>query len=265
MSDDTYPDFEQYDFAHDGISRTVFKQGSGPAVIVMHEVPGLYPEVADFGRVVAKQGFTVYMPSLVGTPGRKFTLPYNLQTMAKICVRREFTTFATGRNSEITTWLRGLARAAHEECGGPGVGAVGMCLTGGFALAMMVDDTLLAPVLSQPSLPFAVTGKQKRDLGIDEATLARVKQRAAEDDVCVMGLRFTGDPLVPAQRFNRLADELGDRFIAVEIDSSRGNPHGVRRTAHSVLVYDYVDRPEHPTYEARQQVLAFFRDRLLPP
>jgi len=257
-----YPDFERYEFEHDGTTRTVFKSGAGPAVIVMHEVPGLYPEVAEFGRRVASEGFTVYMPSLVGTPGREFSLRYNMKTFAQICIRKEFTIFATGRNSAITDWLRALARVAHEACGGPGVGAVGMCLTGGFALAMMGDDAVLAPVLSQPSLPFAVTGKQKRDLGIDDATLERVKQRAEEDDVCVLGLRFTADRLVPSQRFRRLEQELGDNFIAVEIDSSKGNRHGISPIAHSVLVYDFVDAPGHPTYEAREQVLTFFRERL---
>ncbi|MBI4956485.1 MAG: dienelactone hydrolase family protein [Myxococcales bacterium] len=228
----------------------------------MHEAPGLYPGVADFGRKVVAAGLTAYLPSLIGTPGRPMTVPYALGTVARACVAREFAVFSTRRNSPITEWLRALGRHAHAECGGPGVGAVGMCLTGGFALALMADDTLLAPVLSQPSLPFALTAAHKRDLGIDDATLARVKERAAEG-VCVLGLRFTHDRLVPAERFARLREELGAAFEAIEIDSSPGNPHGLPRRAHSVLVYDLVDRPGHPTQVALERVLAFFRARLL--
>jgi len=262
MTYDCYPDFDQFEFDSNGLSRTVFKAGTGPAVVVMHEAPGLYPGVAEFGRKVVAAGFTVYMPSLIGTPGRELTVPYSIETLGRACVAREFTMFATRTNSAITEWLRALARHAHEACGGPGVGAVGMCLTGGFALAMMVDDCMRAPVLSQPSLPIALGAARKRDLGIDDTTLARVKERAA-DGVCVLGLRFTADRLVPSERFQRLRDELGDSFIAVEIDSSPGNAHGISRIAHSVLVYDLVDRPGHPTREALEQVLRFFRERLL--
>jgi len=244
-------------------ARTVYCTGSGPAVIVMHEAPGLYPAVVEFGHLVAAEGFRVYMPSLIGTPFRPMSVGYSLQTIARACVSREFTTWATHKTSPITEWLRALARLAHAECGGSGVGAIGMCLTGGFALAMMLDDVVTAPVLSQPSLPFAVTAGQKRDLGIDDATLVRIRQRvAAEPDLCVLGLRFTGDPMVPAERFQRLREELGERFIAVEIDSSFGNPHGIPRTAHSVLTFHRVDHPGHPTTEALDRVLGFFRERL---
>lgn len=257
-----YPDFAEEPRTFLGETRTVYRKGHGPAVIVMHEIPGLYPAVVDFARRVVDGGFTVFMPSLVGTPGRGFSALYSLQSMARACVAREFTTWATRQVSPIIAWLRELARVAHDECGGPGVGAVGMCLTGGFALAMMVDDRMLAPVLSQPSLPFPMTAAHRRDLGVDDAALVRIKQRAAAG-ACVLGLRFTHDPLVPAARFQRLRDELGDGFLAVEIDSSPGNPHGLPRTAHSVLTRHLVDEPGHPTHAARERVLAFFRERLL--
>lgn len=257
-----YPDFDRRELTLDGETRTVFVKGEGPAVVVMHEAPGLYPGVAHFGRRVVDQGFTVYMPSLVGTPGRPMGPGYSLSTLGRACVMREFTVFATRKNSPVTDWLRGLARAAHGECGGPGVGAVGMCLTGGFALAMMADPHMLAPVLSQPSLPFAVTPSRKRDLGIDDDTLTRVKERAAEG-ACVLGLRFTHDRLVPAERFERLREELGDAFLAVEIDSGPHNPHRIPRTAHSVLVHHLVDEPGHPTREALDRVLGFLREQLI--
>jgi dienelactone hydrolase len=257
----TYPDLERREITLRGVTRSVFCTGTGPAVIVMHEVPGLYPGVAEFGRLVAARGMRVYMPSLLGEPGRPIGRRYAAESMARACVSREFAIWATARTSPITDWLRDLARLAHRECGGVGVGAVGMCLTGGFALAMMVDDVIQAPVLSQPSLPFGVLPAQRRDLGIDESALVRIRARAAAG-ACVMGLRFTHDLLVPPERFQRLRDELGDRFIAVEIDSGPGNPYGISRIAHSVLVHDRVDRPGHPTQIALERVLGFFQERL---
>ena len=262
MPDDPLVGFDVFEHAHDGITRQVFRGGTGPAVIVIHEVPGLHPEVIAFGRRVVDAGFTVFMPSLFGTPGKPFGWGYTMRTFPQVCVAREFVTMATNRTSPITTWLRALAAEAHAECGGPGVGAVGMCFTGGFALGMMVDDRMLAPVLSQPSLPFPVGRGRKASVGISDADLAVVKDRAAKG-ACVLGLRFTADPAVPPARFDTLRRELGDAFIAVQIDSSRSNPHGIGKRAHSVLTLDLVDEPGHPTRDALEQVLAFFRERLL--
>ncbi len=254
-------DFDRFDATYDGTTRTVFRMGRGPAVVVMHEIPNLHPGVLAFGRRVADAGFTVYLPSLFGEPGAPVTVRTNTRSMLRACISAEFATWATHRTSPATRWLRALARDAHAACGGPGVGALGMCLTGGFALAMMVDEVVIAPVLSQPSVPFPVTRAMRRDLGISTDDLAAIKRRT---DVCVMGLRFTGDALVPAARFDRLRAELGDRFIAIEIDSSRGNPHGIPRLAHSVLAHDYDDTPGHPTRVALDRVLAFFAERLRP-
>jgi dienelactone hydrolase len=136
-----------------------------------------------------------------------------------------------------------------------------MCFTGGFALAMMVDDIMLAPVLSQPSLPFGISKKHKADIGISDADLAKVKARVA-NGACLIGLRFTGDPFCFAERFETLRRELGDGFIAVELDSSEGNPHGHPKAAHSVLTEHLDDRPGTPTRAALDQVLDFFKERL---
>ncbi len=256
-------DFTSRTFTHGGKARTVHELGEGPAVVVITEIPGTTPKVAGFARRVAERGCTVVLPSIFGHDGREESVPYAARQIGWACVSRESATFATGQASPITAWLRALAAEAHERCGGPGVGVVGMCLTGGFALAMMVDETVLAPVLSQPSLPFAVTGRHRRDLGISDADLARVKERV-DDGVCVLGLRFSHDRAVPGERFARLREELGDGFIGVEIDSSPGNPHGNKRLAHSVLTNDLVDEPGHPTRDALDQVLDHLHTRLHP-
>jgi dienelactone hydrolase len=259
---DPLDDFERSSFTAEGATRPVLRTGSGPAVIVMSEIPGITPNVARFARMVAGIGCTAVVPHLFGVDGKEPSVPYALQSMVGACVSKEFTVLALGRSSPITTWLRALARSEHERCGGPGVGAVGMCLTGGFALAMMVDDVVLAPVLSQPSLPFPMGRARRRALGISDADAERVRERVAAG-VCVLGLRFTGDRVSPHERFAALSELLGDGFVGVELDSSPGNPYGHRKSAHSVLTEDLDDRPGTPTREALDQVLDLFRTRLV--
>lgn len=256
-------DFATFAFAHNGAERTVYKKGEGPGVVVMHEIPGITPPVAEFARRVAGAGFTVYLPHMFGTPGRPLTVPYAAGQLARACVSREFAVLAKNRSSPITDWLRALCRLAHTECGGSGVGAIGMCITGNFALALMVDDAVMAPVLSQPSLPFAATAAHRAALHVSDAELDIVKRRAA-DGCGVLGMRFTADPMCPGERFATLRRELGDAFEAIEIDSGPGNPHGLTRMAHSVVTNDLIDEEGHPTRVALDRVLQFFAERLRP-
>jgi dienelactone hydrolase len=252
--------FTETEFTHNGATRTVYRAGTGPGIVVMSEMPGITPNVAVFAQRLVDAGFTVAMPQMFGEPGRGPSVGYVLKSLTQGCVSREFSNWALDRTSPIIDWLRALARDLHERCGGPGVGAIGMCFTGGFALAMAVDDTMLAPVLSQPSLPFAGGKARKRALGLSDADLATV---AAREDLCVLAMRFTGDPAVPAERFRHLREVFGDRLIAVEIENRKGrNPHNLPRAAHSVVTEHLVDEPGHPTKAALDQVLAFFSDRL---
>ena len=256
--------FTETSFSFDGVTRPVYRGGSGPGVVVVHEVPGITPAVADFGRRVIDAGFTVAMPSLLGEPGRAMSGPYVMKSFSSVCVSREFSSWALNRTSPVIAWLRALARDLHAQAGGPGVGAVGMCFSGGFALAMAVDDELLAPVLSQPSMPMPLGKARSESLGLSDSDLARVKDRVTRDDLCVLGLRFSKDRAVPDARWARYREELGDNFIGVDIDSSSGNPHGIKNSAHSVLTEHFVDQPGHPTKDALDRVLAFLREKLKP-
>ncbi len=253
--------FSKDSFEADGKRRDLYRTGDGPAVIVISEIPGITPRVAEFGRRVAAAGCTAVLPSLFGEPGRPPTGAYALRSIGPACISREFSAFALKKTSPVTVWLRKLAAAEHERCGGPGVGVVGMCFTGGFALAMMVDDVVLAPVLSQPSLPFPLSKKYKADIGISDADLTRVKERTAAG-ACLLGLRFTNDPFCFEERFETLRRELGDAFIAVEIDSAPGNPYGHPKNAHSVLTEHLVDQEGSPTRDALDRTLSFFREKL---
>jgi dienelactone hydrolase len=260
-------DFTSRPFTHGGTTRTVFELGEGPAVIIIAEMPGITPRVIEFARRVAAIGCTAVLPHLFGTPGRS---PFGrrgrpsavplLRSMVPACVSREFTVFATGRTSPVIDWLRALARDCHARCGGPGVGAVGMCFTGGFALAMATDDRLLAPVLSQPSLPLGLTKKQRATIDISPDDLAVVKERCAAG-LQVVGLRFEGDRFVPPERFEFLERELGDAFVAIELPAEAARQESTA-PPHSVLTEHLVDREGEPTRDALDTVLDLFRTRL---
>jgi dienelactone hydrolase len=256
-------DFETSAFSHEGVERRVYRRGDGPGVVIIHEVPGITPEVAGFGRRVADEGFTAVLPMLFGTPGKPMTGGYAVRQIARACVSREFHVLAARGSSPITRWLRALCRQVHADCGGAGVGAVGMCLTGNFALSLMVEESVMAPILSQPSLPFPVSRAHRAGLHVSDGDLEHVKRRAGQG--CgVLGLRFTSDPMCPPERFETLRRELGAGFEGIEIDSTKGNPHGIPGTAHSVLTTDLVDEEGHPTREALDRVLSVFRERLKP-
>ncbi|MEU6163124.1 dienelactone hydrolase family protein [Streptomyces tanashiensis] len=272
MPDDALPDFTHERFTHGGRTHGVLRSGTGPAVIVMAEIPGITPKVARFARQVRDIGCTVVLPDLFGTAGRDpdpkahgwaGAAKTGLRAAAQVCVSREFTLLAAGRTSPVVGWLRALAAQEHERCGGPGVGALGMCLTGGFALAMATDDRLLAPVLCQPSLPLAVTGRNRRSIDISPDDLRTVRRRC-EEGLTVLGLRFRGDRLAPGARFAHLREQLGDAFVGVELDDDSANPDGLL-PPHSVLTEHLVDAPGQPTRQALDQVLDLFRRRLLEP
>lgn len=257
----TLADFKKEQLSFAGKAKEVFSMGAGPGVVIMPEMPGITPEVAAFGVRVAEAGFTVFIPDLFGVAGKEFSNGYVMQSMAKACVSKEFAALATNKKAPVTDWLRGLVGEAHTRCGGQ-VGVVGMCFTGGFALALAVDPAVEVATMSQPALPFPIGAKARRSSGVSDAELKIVKERAAKDQVCVIGLRFTGDTFVPAERFENLRAELGDAFIGVEIDSSKGNAHGFTKQSHSVLTMEYRDEPGFPTNEAHDLVIKHFKERL---
>ena len=253
--------FEQRSFSYAGKTCPVFHKGKGPGVVIIHEIPGITPQVEAFANSVVDSGFSVVMPHLFGQPGKKLSLAYAGEQFLRACISKEFSVLAGGESSPITDYLRALCRQTHEELAGPGVGVVGMCLTGNFALSLFADDSVMAPVLSQPSLPFGFSKKQRSALHINSADMSRVKERVARGEQ-VMGLRFTADTMCPGVRFQKLKDELGDGFVEIQIDSSPGNAHGISPLAHSVLTTDLLDEVGHPTYEALQRVLGFLHEKL---
>ncbi|WP_341892969.1 dienelactone hydrolase family protein [Variovorax sp. YR752] len=245
---DPLDDFTRREITLDGATKAVYVAGTGPAVIVMTEMPGISPHVARFARWVRDAGFTVYMPSMFGRDGAVPDAEEGKAVFQRACVSAEFRAFAGNASSPVTQWLRALARLAHAECGGPGVGAIGMCFTGNFALTMMLEPAVLAPVLSQPSLPLDNPG----GIEISQEEIAQVRQRLEREDLTVMAYRFEGD-----------------RFVARVLPDSAANTRDlpsffsqVVASPHSVVTAHLIDEAGQPTIAARDEILSFFARRL---
>jgi len=263
--DDPLDDFDRRTVVLEGAAKAVYLAGEGPAVIVMTEMPGISPHVARFSRWVRDAGFTVYMPSLFGRDGAVPGAEEGAATFRHACMSAEFRALGANRSSPVTRWLRALARLAHGECGGPGTGAIGMCFTGNFALTMMLEPAMLAPVLAQPSLPL----DEPAGLEIDPDELLAVSERLQREDLTVMAYRFSGDRVCRAERFAAYAEALGDRFVPHVLPDSAANPDTAPffaqyvPTPHSVVTAHLIDEAGQPTIAARDEILEFFARRLL--
>jgi len=241
------PGYASFEFTADDTTHTVYVRGDGPGVLLMHELPGMVKECVELGAFLAGRGFTVYMPLMFGEAGERA----GAGTLLRVCISREFKLFAQRQSSPITQWLRALcAERIRPECPGPGIGAIGMCLSGGFVLSLFVSDILLAPVISQPGLPFGFTTASRAALGVAETDLAEARASSAP----ILGFRFQGDRICRHERFATLRQTFGDRF----------EEHQLPGDGHSVLTIDFVDSPGHPTYAARERVVSFLRERLGP-
>jgi dienelactone hydrolase len=264
MTDDLLADFEARQITLEDASKRVYVAGKGPAVIVMSEMPGISPQVARFARWVRDAGFTVYMPSLFGRDGAWPQAEEGLGVLRRACVSAEFRALAANASSPVTQWLRALARQAHADCGGRGVGAVGMCFTGNFALTLMLEPDVHAAVLSQPSLPLDDPS------GIESSPqeLADIRARLEREDLTVLAYRFEGDRYCRAERFDAYRRALGERFVSRVLPDCAANPdpppffRDVIASPHSVLTAHLIDAEGEPTQRARDEVLAFLRMRL---
>lgn len=256
-------DFARRDFTFGGKTKPVLLTGdTGPAVIVIHEVYGFTPPLARFCRWIADAGMRVYAPILLGTPDATNPQIIKRSRLLHLCVSREFTLFRANRSSPIVDWLKPLAHQAHAECGGPGVGVIGMCLTGGFALSMAVDPVVLAPAMSQPGMP----PRAPAALDISPADLATVKMRTEDEGLEIRGYRFAGDPLSKPEKFATLQTVFGTAFKGTTLPDNCGNPDSplarAGRPPHSVMTGDLIDAPNEPTRQAADDVIAFFKSAL---
>ncbi|MFF4850887.1 dienelactone hydrolase family protein [Streptomyces sp. NPDC001194] len=250
-------------FSAEGLAYDCFEKGEGPGVVLLPELPGITPEVLGLAEHLVDEGFTVVMPSLFGTPGKPLSVARTAAVLARVCVSAEFRAFATNARRPVADYLRALARDLAARTPAAGVGVIGLCFTGGFALAAAVDEVVLAPVMSQPSAPLALTAARRADAGVSEDELRRVVERTRNNGLCVMGLRFSEDWMAPEERFSTLSARLGEAFKVVRLSSAPGNADGFGRQAHAVLTLEVRETPQdHPALKAREEVTAFLHARL---
>lgn len=263
--DDALEDFDRREVTIEGVMRPVYQAGSGPAVVVMAEMPGISPQVARFARWVRDAGFTVFMPSLFGRDGAVPAVDEGIAVFRRTCVSAEFRALAGQGDTPVVRWLRALAQLAHAECGGRGVGAIGMCFTGSFALSMVLEPAVIAPVVCQPSLPL----NDPAGTGMGAAELAAVRERLEQGGLTALAYRFEGDRHCRAERFAAFSEALGPRFATRVLPDSSANPETapffehVVASPHSVVTAHLIDGAGQPTAAARDEILAFFRQQLV--
>jgi dienelactone hydrolase len=205
------------------VTRDVFRAPrTGPPVVVLHEAFGLTRFTVGVAKSIQEAGLTPVLPVLVGPPLP--TLGQSLRGFARICVMREFGAWARNEATPIATWLRALARHERDEAGGTRVGVIGMCFSGGYALAMALDDAVAATVSSQPAIPFAIPGK-RRNLGVNRDDLGLLRERT-DDGARVRTLRFQRDPISPGVRCDELMKQL-PKATPVEIPTLNPLNHSV--------------------------------------
>ena len=244
---------------YQGIEKQVYTAGEGPIVVLLHEVPNPYPEVFELALRLVNTGYQVFLPVLFGTPNQPFSTRRAVSHISRLCIQREFAVFASNRSSPVTDWVRSLCLEIQREKQQDGIGLIGMCLTGNFALALLAEPWMLAPVLSQPSLPFPISSRLSKGLHVDDSVLKQAKKRP---DLQILGFRFTHDFLCPKARFQTLRDTFGTRFQGIEINSGPFNGYSIPLSAHSVLTKDFVNEQGHPTQEAFRKMVDFLNQQL---
>lgn len=262
------PGYDSFVFAGPGKKRTVYHRGEGPGVILVHELPGMSEACVCLGNEIAERGFCVYLPLLFGRPNHSLEGAWNLARIARFCITREFRLFAKHEQGGFAEWLRALCRKVHEDRGGKGVGVMGMCLTGGFALSAVVEPKVMAAVASQPALPmtiFPLPGNERRrsSSGISEKDLDLIADRT-QGGLPIIGFRFTEDPWCTVKRFDSLERRLGKNFERYEISSGKENGSDIPDDAHSVfnVPYGRDGKPHDEQTKARARLFAYLETQL---
>ncbi|WP_159453141.1 dienelactone hydrolase family protein [Pseudooctadecabacter jejudonensis] len=193
------------------LSRPVYvsKTGTKP-LIILHELPGMSPSFLDFCCRMAGEGFKVYMPLLYMTPGTEM----GAARMLGFCLSREFRAlFAADPATKarpISMWLRELAVEVAAQNGGAKTGVIGMCMTGGFAIAAIAEPSVKAVVSCQPSAPF-FTGIET--LGLSDRERADVRNGLSGKAMpCVKAYRYQRDHLCRSTHLEAAAEILGSYF-----------------------------------------------------
>ena len=230
------------------ISHDIYQRGVGAPVVLIQELPGIGQETLALADRLITAGFEVIMPHLFGPIG-KVSIGGNLARV--LCLRKEFNVLARNKSSPVVDWLRLLCRQVRESRGVTGVGVIGMCLTGNFAISLIADDSVLAAVASQPAMPFFKQGALH--MSAEEVTSIR---GALDEKGPMRVLRFEDDPLCTPEKSECIHKAFNDP------DSTRMEELTLPGKGHSVLTLDFVDEAGHPTRAALDNVIEYFTKQL---
>ncbi len=231
------------------LEHDVYVKGDGPVVLIIQELPGIGPQMLKLADRLVAEGFRVVMPHLFGPIGR---LSFVGNGVRLLCMRREFALFARNKTSPVVAWLKALCQRLRLDYDVPGIGVIGMCLSGNFAISLMADDAVLASVASQPSLPLFAPSA----LHMSQDDIGDIRRRLDRHGP-MLAYRFSGDKMCPAEKFAALDKAFNDDRERIRLKSLPGN-------GHAVLTVHFNDEEGSPTAEALTEILAYFRQKLLP-
>jgi dienelactone hydrolase len=253
-------DWPSWRFTAAGITHHVYSRGEGADLLLLHELPGYTFECHALAEHLVAGGFRVHVPLLFGRARERAA---TINAIRRLYLSREIDLFATDITSPIVYWLRPLVRfladrASQEGRRGRGVGVIGMCITGGFALALVTEPDTAGVVVCQPSLPLHLPLREDAaSLGLSAGDLETASRRSENLPVpAILGVRFADDRWCPKERFDAIAERFGNAFEWHELPGSR----------HATLTDELVlENPAHPTRKALDRTIAFLRERLGEP
>ncbi len=228
------PDYAARTFRHDTsrgvLARRVFRRpDSGPTVILMHEAPCISARTFAVAEKLTERNYTVAIPELMREGSFGPAALRRAVGFASFCVAHELSAFSSGKTGAIVEWLRALAREESGLSGDRQVAVIGMCFSGGFALGAILDPAVSAAVMSQPALPFPLTKRRTRDVGVSPADLEAIERRIG-DGAPLRIMRYTLDSTSPKERFERIVGTF-PACQRREVPSAKPKDHSVLANA----------------------------------
>ena len=257
--------FTEQTFGDGMYSHAVYSKGKGPVVIVMHELPGMDMYAVRFANRLVDHGFEVHMPLLFG---HALVHSPNLN-YARLCINKEFANLKANTSAPVCDWVRALANHLGEGKSGRNIGVIGMCVTGAFAIPVIIDSKVKTVIVSQPAIPVSMTyyltkmgeGSWMEKLNITDADLNNAAATARQENLHLIVQRFKEDRRCPPSRARRIASAFGDNASLCEYDRPR--PYADKPHALMTIEYDEAEcSPENSTRVALAQVVAFLHEHL---
>jgi len=236
--------FQQFSFTSGGLAHPVYYAGESrnPRLLLLPEVAGFSPGLRLFAERLVAAEFRIYVPWLFGPVGRRAPL----RNAVRLCISREFGYLRAGASSPITAWLRALGAHISRHSGQSRIGAIGMCLSGAFAIPLVIDPNVAAAVAAQPSIPlsplFTVFGVERVDragrLNVSDREIAEARARLLTGEAHLLAVRCRPDRICPHGKIERLLREFP---VGLEVReyAEPGERNGLGERPHATFTREY--------------------------